>query len=97
MWVTSADASGIVAELDESGALLANHVLVPGGTYGGACMGTGSTGTLWVLIQGLPDALFSSLRAKQHPLVYIITDGKQVHRGSLPDRDVDTGSARAYK
>jgi hypothetical protein len=57
MWVTSADASGIVAELDESGALLANHVLLPGGTYGGACMGTGSTGTLWVLVQGSSDTL----------------------------------------
>lgn len=60
MWVTSADASGIVAEINASGTLVQNHVLVPGGTYGGACMGTGTTdatSTLWILNQGTPDTL----------------------------------------
>ncbi|MFO7625871.1 MAG: hypothetical protein R6V62_01275 [Candidatus Fermentibacteraceae bacterium] len=60
MWVTSADASGTVAEINASGSLVQNHVLVAGGTYGGACMGTGTTdatSTLWILNQATPDTL----------------------------------------
>ncbi len=58
MWVTSADASGIVAQIDPAGALIANHVLVSGGTFGGACMGSDSpVNTLWILNQGTPDTL----------------------------------------
>lgn len=60
MWVTSADASGIVAEINAAGTLVENHVLVSGATYGGACMGTGTTdvtSTLWILSQATPDVL----------------------------------------
>lgn len=56
MWVTSADASGIVAEIDATGAFVANHTPVAGGTYGGATMGsTTPINTLWIFNQGTPD------------------------------------------
>jgi len=59
MWVTSADASGIVAEINEDGTLVQNHILVYGVPYGGACMGTSinSIGTLWILVQDGDDTL----------------------------------------
>ncbi len=59
MWVTSSDASGIVAEINEDGTLVQNHILVSGGIYGGACMGTstGCIGTLWILVQTPSDIL----------------------------------------
>ena len=60
MWVTSANASGIVAQIDASGALIENHVLVSGGTYGGACMGSETPiNILWVFNQGTPDTMLA--------------------------------------
>ncbi len=59
MWVTSADASGIVAQIDGSGALISTYTPVPGGTYGGATMGsTVPINTLWIFNQGDPDQVF---------------------------------------
>ena len=56
MWVTSADASGIVAQIDASGALIDTYTPVAGGTYGGATMGsTVPINTLWIFNQGTPD------------------------------------------
>jgi hypothetical protein len=59
MWVTSADASGTVAQLDETGALVTNYYPVAGGTYGGASMGSMTpVNILWILNQGTPDQAF---------------------------------------
>lgn len=59
MWTTSADYSGVVAQIDADGNLIENHTLISGGIYGGACMGTlnGKGNTLWVFEQGSPDAM----------------------------------------
>ncbi len=57
MWVTSADGSGTVAQLDQNGELIDNYYPVTGGTYGGATMSSFSSpvNTLWILNQGATD------------------------------------------
>lgn len=58
MWVTSADYSGIVAQIDEDGNLIANHTPISGGIYGGVTMGQSTPENhLWILEQGTPDML----------------------------------------
>lgn len=61
MWVTSADASGIVAQIDDTGALITTYTPVSGGTYGGATMGSvgGSDNILWIFSQATPDVMLS--------------------------------------
>ncbi len=59
MWVSSADASGTIAQLDDTGALIENFYPVSGGTYGGCSMGSQEPiNILWVLNQGTPDQGF---------------------------------------
>lgn len=59
MWVTSADASGIVAQIDPSGTLITTFTPVSGGTYGGATMGSETPiNILWIFNQGSPDQVF---------------------------------------
>jgi hypothetical protein len=60
MWVTSADASGIVAQIDDTGALITTYTPVAGGTYGGATMGsTSPINMLWIFNQGTPDQVLA--------------------------------------
>lgn len=60
MWVTSADGSGTVTQLDSEGNLIYQYVLVTGGQYGGATMGTFFyPNTLWILLQSSSDQLLA--------------------------------------
>ncbi|PIE51333.1 hypothetical protein CSA37_12345 [Candidatus Fermentibacteria bacterium] len=58
LWVTSANGSGIIAQIAADGSLVENHTVIADGTYGGATMrNTSPVVELFVLEQGSPDAL----------------------------------------
>ncbi len=58
LWVTSANATGIVDQIAADGSLIAHHTVISGGTWGGATMAYATpVNELYCLEQGEPDAM----------------------------------------